>query len=441
MTFSRIPKSRILVCGGDGTVSWILSSLETLHLSRSPPIAILPLGTGNDLARVHGWGGGYVGESLLEILKDVRDSYTTMLDRWDLTIETDSGTKKVKTFNNYFGIGADAQAALDFHRLRENKPELFFSRMTNKVWYAVLGAEDIFKNSCIDIPRRMTLICDGVEVAIPDDCQGLVFLNIDSYAGGINLWSGGQYPEQIEEEEESWRARNSSVESLHNFGRRKRLESMDDADAPDPHFIPDSQLLESILQRRAADSSCQDGMLDIVSIKGCLHLGQINVGLSQAEKIAQAEKIEIWVDRKFPCQLDGEPWGQGKCKFTVSKKKDQGIMLHKADSKAGGVASEMINVLDWAEERGIIKKSQHDAMTKEFSRRIEARGIKSVSSKDNLVQLGVKSMGKIGAGMRKNISSLGLGLGSTAREEEHFLTYEFSADEKVNFEKEDCTVM
>ena len=137
-----------------------------------------------------------------EILKDVRDSYTTMLDRWDLTIETDSGTKKVKTFNNYFGIGADAQAALDFHRLRENKPELFFSRMTNKVWYAVLGAEDIFKNSCIDIPRRMTLICDGVEVAIPDDCQGLVFLNIDSYAGGINLWSGGQYPEQIEEEEE-----------------------------------------------------------------------------------------------------------------------------------------------------------------------------------------------------------------------------------------------
>ena len=41
----------------------------------------------------------------------------------------------------------------------------------------------------------------------------------------------------------------------------------------------------------------------------------------------------------------------------------------------------MINVLDWAEERGIIKKSQHDAMTKEFSRRIEARGLKSVSSK------------------------------------------------------------
>merc|ERR1712072_715713 len=120
--------------------------------ARAPPIAILPLGTGNDLARIHGWGGG---------------------------------------FNNDFGIGADAQAALDFHSLRENKPELFFSRLTNKIWYAVLGAEDIFKASCDDIPERVTLIADGVEVPVPDDSQGLVLLNIDSYAGGIKLWATG----------------------------------------------------------------------------------------------------------------------------------------------------------------------------------------------------------------------------------------------------------
>ena len=55
------------MCGGDGTVSWIISLLEGMGLERWPPIGILPLGTGNDLARVHGWGGGYNNESLIGV--------------------------------------------------------------------------------------------------------------------------------------------------------------------------------------------------------------------------------------------------------------------------------------------------------------------------------------------------------------------------------------
>lgn len=49
----------ILVAGGDGTISMILNTISKLQ--RRPPVAILPLGTGNDLSRTLGWGSGHSG--------------------------------------------------------------------------------------------------------------------------------------------------------------------------------------------------------------------------------------------------------------------------------------------------------------------------------------------------------------------------------------------
>ncbi len=107
-------------------------------MQRQPHVAILPLGTGNDLARVLGWGRGYDEEDVSDILTDVEHSELTLLDRWRVNVEQRRylglrrGGRDL-TMNNYLGVGCGAGVALNFHRQRESKPKLFQSRFINKV--------------------------------------------------------------------------------------------------------------------------------------------------------------------------------------------------------------------------------------------------------------------------------------------------------------------
>ena len=374
-SFLVFTKLRILVCGGDGTVSWIISALDSMDLKQHkwPPIAILPLGTGNDLARIHGWGAGYNNESLIGILEQISDSYISILDRWELTIMTGGSKKRVKAtknFFNYFSVGVDAEAALQVHYLRERRPEWFFSRLVNKAWYGVLSAEESIKGNSVNVRREIVLYADGVRVPLPQDSQGIIILNIDSYAGGVPLWSygvkhGSNNRVRVRRSQSLSGMRNIHIE------RSRGLERTDSTDDLSSLTMSDEERFARVT---ACDrqSSCQDGFLDIVSVRGLVHLGQCKVGIGSAHRLAQCREIKIVIKKKVAVQIDGEPWRQDKCVLHIKRKPEPALMLHRS-ADDGGIETEMSQLLDWAEERRLIDGQVHTALMKEFSRRIESK--------------------------------------------------------------------
>uniref|UniRef100_A0A8D3CL70 Diacylglycerol kinase n=1 Tax=Scophthalmus maximus TaxID=52904 RepID=A0A8D3CL70_SCOMX len=200
--YRKVHNLRILACGGDGTVGWILSCLDELALNPQPPVAVLPLGTGNDLARTLNWGGGYTDEPLSKILSHVEDGTVVQLDRWNLQVEANPSagaevdeqqTDKLPldVFNNYFSLGFDAHVTLEFHESREANPEKFNSRFKNKMFYAGTAFSDFLMGSSKDLSKHIKVVCDGTDITpkVQDlKLQCLVFLNIPRYCAGTTPW-------------------------------------------------------------------------------------------------------------------------------------------------------------------------------------------------------------------------------------------------------------
>lgn len=321
--FRKVPHFRVLVCGGDGTVGWVLDAIDKQNFVSPPPVAILPAGTGNDLARVLSWGGGLGSVErqggLCTVLHDIEHAAVTILDRWKLAILNQEGKqlRPPKFMNNYLGVGCDAKVALDIHNLREENPEKFYNQFMNKVLYAREGARSIMDRTFEDFPWQVRVEVDGVEIEVPEDAEGVLVANIGSYMGGVDLWQN---------EDESYD--NLEPQSMH------------------------------------------DKVLEVVSISGTWHLGKLQVGLSRARRLAQGQTIKIQLFAALPVQIDGEPWFQQPCTLAISHH-GQAFMLKRASEEPLGHAAAIItDVLENAETNHVINASQKRALLQEMAMRL-----------------------------------------------------------------------
>ncbi|VDL81243.1 unnamed protein product [Nippostrongylus brasiliensis] len=190
---------RLVVAGGDGTISNVLETLE--QFQRKPPcdtcflhnmpiiklmsimanvpiqMAVLPLGTGNDLSRVLGWGSGTNGDlDMLEYLSDVYAADVQKLDRWKVMIKSKN------------------------QRTRKSIPRVLSSRLLNKLLFFSFGTKDVFTRTCKGLRENISLYLDDKLVDLPD-IEGIVFLNIQCWGAGVQPWkyADEEYPQAIDD--------------------------------------------------------------------------------------------------------------------------------------------------------------------------------------------------------------------------------------------------
>ncbi|XP_047944634.1 diacylglycerol kinase 1-like [Salvia hispanica] len=303
-------KLRLIVAGGDGTAGWILGVVSDLKLSHPPPIATMPLGTGNNLPFAFGWGKKNPGTdrgSVLSFMDKVRGADEMKMDSWHIMMRMkaiqgcapvappelpqslhsfhpvsstdDLNVEGYDTYRggfwNYFSMGMDAQVSYAFHNERKRNPEKFKNQLVNQSTYAKLvSTQGWFLPSHLNHAASISQLCkvkimkkggsDWEDLKIPHSVRSIVCLNLPSFSGGLNPWGN-----------------------------------------PNSH------------KRRNRDLTppcVDDGLLEIVGFRNAWHGLVLLAPNGHGTRLAQAHRIKFEFHKgsakETYMRIDGEPWKQ-----------------------------------------------------------------------------------------------------------------------------------
>lgn len=326
--FAAVDDLRVLVCGGDGTCGWLMTAMENVGCTF--PLATMPLGTGNDLARTLRWGHGLTGSMRREQwLCSVAQANIVGLDRWRVRLydckeqitglpptfvagqqtpassTASSSSSAASTareyngvFNNYMGLGIEAHAIYAFHKAREANPERFSGRLKNQALMGALGLPTTgLCGCCCPAPqlkprlklsvRRATAqggagaahISPWEEVELPSHLKAIILVNIPSHSAGAYPWGSA---------------------------------------------------------RSAVPQDYADGIIEVVGTVNALH-GLAYLSLNKAlhlrrgpgcfKRLAQAAEVRLELLEPLHVQVDGEPWLQPAGTFAISCKGKSNVLL------------------------------------------------------------------------------------------------------------------
>uniref|UniRef100_A0A674C8D3 Diacylglycerol kinase n=1 Tax=Salmo trutta TaxID=8032 RepID=A0A674C8D3_SALTR len=337
--FQKFATFRILVCGGDGSVGWVLSELDKLNLHKQCQLGVLPLGTGNDLARVLGWGGLCDDDAqLLQILEKLERATTKMLDSFSqytgFLMKLSYLSPQVHITQYADSVASHLTKILDSDKHTDvisSAKYVGFTVVTEKqgTYMLLISAQD---NSRIDIGEYSCSLCC---VYLYSQCSEKCVMN--NYFGiGLDAKISLEFNNKRDEHPKKcssrtknklWYGVMGTKELVHKTYKNLEQRVLLECDGV-PMCLPSLQGLAVLNIPSYAGGinfwggtkednnfgapSFDDKKLEVVAVFGSMQMAVSRVINIQHHRIAQCRQVKITIlgEEGVPVQVDGEAWIQ-----------------------------------------------------------------------------------------------------------------------------------